>query len=242
MSMVVVAVVGSRDSGKTRVVELLIRRLMEMGCQVATAKHIPEVEFTIDTRGKDTWRHAMAGARRVISIAPRELAVIKKIDTTSYRLEDVVKECGEETDIILLEGFKGLIGQELTVPKIVTVKTVDEVLEAYKQFKPILAFAGFSDIQTEMKFPYVNLAREPEKLVEIVAKRVVPLIERRRKRKEEFRIEVDGDPLTLKPFVRRIMRNTILAMISTLKGVAIKGDENVHVAIKSPSKVKEVMK
>ena len=51
---VIVAVVGSSESGKTTAVEALIKGLTKNGYTVASAKRIPEPEFTIDTEGKDT--------------------------------------------------------------------------------------------------------------------------------------------------------------------------------------------
>jgi len=67
--MFIVAVVGSKKSGKTTAVEILVRGLTKRGYKVATVKHIPETDLTIDTKGKDTWRHAKAGARTVISVS-----------------------------------------------------------------------------------------------------------------------------------------------------------------------------
>jgi len=66
---VIVAVVGSSNSGKTTAVEALIKGLTKRGYTVASAKHIPDPEFTIDTEGKDTWRYAKAGASSVLSVA-----------------------------------------------------------------------------------------------------------------------------------------------------------------------------
>jgi len=167
--MFIVAVVGSKKSGKTTAVETLVRGLTRRGYKVATFKHIPEARFTMDTKGKDTWRHAKAGARTVISVAPNELTVIRKVDTTKYSLEQLVAECEEDVEIIILEGFKKLIGQNLAVPKIVAAKTTDEVLEASGYYRPILALVG--SIPTEAakpKIPYVDVLKEPEKLVDLV--------------------------------------------------------------------------
>ena len=106
---VIIAVVGSSNSGKTTAVEALIRGLTKNGYSVASAKRIPEPEFTIDQEGKDTWRHAKAGASTVLSVAPKELTAIKKVDTTEYSLEQIIDEFEDEVDIIILEGFKRLV-------------------------------------------------------------------------------------------------------------------------------------
>ena len=237
--MPIVAVVGSKKSGKTTAIETLVKGLTKRGYKVATVKHIPETDFTIDTEGKDTWRHAKAGASTVLSVAPNELTVIRKVDTTKYSLEQIVTECEDDAEIIILEGFKKLIEQNPTVPKIVAVKTTDEVLEASEHYKPILTFVG--PIPTEaakLKIPYVDMLKDPEKLVDLLNQKVAISVERKRKHKKKLKIRVDEHVLPLSPFVQKIMRNTILGMISTLKGVTIKGEEDVSIIVKSFSRRK----
>ena len=237
--MLIVAVVGSKKSGKTTAVETLVRGLTKRGYKVATVKHIPETDFTIDTEGKDTWRHAKAGAHTVMSVAPNELTVIRKVDTTKYSLEQIVTKCEDDVEIMILEGFKKLIEQNPTVPKIMAVKTTDEVLEASEHYKSILTFVG--PIPTEaakLEIPYVDVLKEPEKLVDLVDEKIAALVERKRKHEEKIRIQIDERVLPLNPFVQKIMRNTIVGMISTLKGVAIKGEERISVIIKSFSRRK----
>ena len=234
--MPIIAVVGSKKSGKTTTVETLVRGLTKKGYKVATAKHIPEPNFTIDAKGKDTWRYAKAGASTIMSVAPNELTVIRKVDTTKYSLEQIIRNCEDDAEIIILEGFRKLIGQDPMVPKIVTVKTAEEVLEASKYFKPILAFVGpISAEAKKMKIPYINI-KEHEKLVDLVNAKIAALVERKRKHKEKMMIQVDEHVLPLNPFVQKIVRNTILGMISTLKDVTIKGEENVSIIVKNFSR------
>ena len=58
----VIGVVGRKDSGKTVIIESTVRALTRKGYRVATAKHVNQKGFSIDTEGKDTWRHSVAGA------------------------------------------------------------------------------------------------------------------------------------------------------------------------------------
>ena len=234
---VIVAVVGSSNSGKTTTVEALIRGLTKRGYTVASAKHIPEPEFTIDTEGKDTWRHIKAGASTVLSVAPNELTAIKKVDTTNYSLEQVIAEIPDEVDIIILEGFKGLIGQNATVPKLVTAKTVNEITAALERYKNILAFISpIPNGKLETEIPFIDALKEPEKLVELVNNKVAVLVERKRKREEKITIQIDEKLLPLGSFVQDIIRNAVLAMVSSLKGVKIKGEEKVSIVIKRLSR------
>jgi molybdopterin-guanine dinucleotide biosynthesis protein B len=234
---VIVAVVGSSNSGKTTAVEALIKGLSKRGYTVASAKHIPDPEFTIDTEGKDTWRYAKAGATTVLSVAPKELTIIKKVDTTESSLEQIVAETPDEVDIVILEGFKGLVEQDTTMPKIVATKTDEEISEALERYKNILAFMGhIPDGKVDTEVPFIDALKEPQKLVDLVNNKVAVLVERKRKREEKITIQVDEKYLPLGDFVQDIIRNTVLAMISSLKGVKIKREEKVSIVVKRLSR------
>lgn len=229
----IIAVVGNKKSGKTTVIEVLVREFTKRGYKVATVKHIPEAEFTIDAKGKDTWRHAKAGACTVVSVAPNEVAIIRKVDTTTLSLDEIAKNFGDDVDIIILEGFRKLIEKDASVPKIVAAKTTEEALTASSKYQPILTFVGpVSTEATKLEIPYIDPLKEPKRLVNIVEKELAASVEKRRKSKEEIRIEIDGRSLSLNPFVQKFMRKTILAMISSLRDASIKGDEKVFVIIK----------
>lgn len=174
--MLVVAVIGSKKSGKTTTIEALVRGLTKRGYRVATVKHVSEKGFTIDTGGKDTWRHAQAGAQTIVAVASKELAVIKKVDTTRLSLQEIVKNCQDNIDIIILEGFKRLVEHEPTIPKIVTVRTFNEAAEKAKRFKPIIAFIGSAALDGKsLGIPVMNILEDPEKLVKIVERNIKTL-------------------------------------------------------------------
>lgn len=166
--MIIVAVVGNKNSGKTMIIESLIRKFSRKGYRIAAVKHIPEPNFTIDSEGKDTWRFRKAGALKVVSVAPKEVAIIKDVDTGNFTLKEIIDQCGD-VDIIFLEGFKELVAKRMEVPKIVAVKSVEEALNASKRFNSILAFAGFfSRENLNLNVPYFNIEKDFEKLVGMV--------------------------------------------------------------------------
>ena len=234
---VIVAVVGSSNSGKTTAVEVLIKGLSEKGYKIGSAKHIPDPEFTIDTEGKDTWKHARAGADTVLSVGQNELAVINRVDTTKFDLRQIVAEFSDETDIIILEGFKRLVGEDSSIPKLVTVNTVYDVKAAIDGYKNILAFIGLTaNNEMGIGIPFIDALKEPENLVDLVNQKLEVLVERKRQREEKITIHVNEELLPLGDFVQDILRNTILAMVSSLKGVKIKGEEKVSIFIKRLSR------
>ena len=120
--MQVIAVVGSRKSGKTTTTENLIKELTKRGYKVAAIKHISKPDFTIDTAGKDTWKFAKAGANTIISVAATEIATIEKVNTESVSLETLLKKC-KGNDVVFVEGLKKLVALKKKVPKIVAVKS-----------------------------------------------------------------------------------------------------------------------
>lgn len=99
----VVSVVGRSDSGKTTVVEGLIRELTARGWRVASVKHhIHDVD--VDIPGKDSWRHAKAGAVTTMISSPTQFVTARVVDR-ERTLEELV-EAAEGADILLTEGFK----------------------------------------------------------------------------------------------------------------------------------------
>jgi len=170
---VVIAVVGSKSSGKTTTIEALTRELTKRGYKIAVVKHIPEPDFTIDTKGKDTWRFAQSGAKTIISVASDEIATIEKVKAKNFPLKEILQKCRGH-DIVFLEGFRKFVGKKKDMHKIVVVRSDREVSDAAKSFKPILAFTGpCSTEKLNPEIPYVNVLKNPEKIADIVGKVVL---------------------------------------------------------------------
>jgi molybdopterin-guanine dinucleotide biosynthesis protein MobB len=165
---VVIAIVGSKNSGKTATIEALTRELTKRSYKIAAVKHIPESDFTIDTLGKDTWRFAQAGAKTIISVTKNEIATIEKVKTENLPLKEILRKC-KECDIVFLEGFKEFVSKNKDIRKIVVVKSAKEAYEAAENFKPILAFTGLSSIESlKLKLPYVDVLKNSERIADIV--------------------------------------------------------------------------
>lgn len=99
----VVSVVGWSGSGKTSFLERLIPELKSRGYRVGVIKHHPG-SFEIDRPGKDTWRHARAGADAVAIAGSERMALIKKVSNGDW-LEEVLGLMSG-VDIIITEGLK----------------------------------------------------------------------------------------------------------------------------------------
>ena len=100
-----IAVLGAgQNSGKTTTVEALIQELKKRGFTVATIKQIHKVHFTLDQPQKDSWRHQKAGADLVVTAAPQEIAVLKKISEKNRFQEAFALLQNQNIDFLLIEG------------------------------------------------------------------------------------------------------------------------------------------
>jgi molybdopterin-guanine dinucleotide biosynthesis protein MobB len=99
----VVSLVGKSGSGKTTLMEKVVRELVSRGYRVATCKHHVH-EIDIDVPGKDSWRHAHAGAEVAMISSPTQFAVVRKVPI-ERTLAEIAAEAGD-ADILLTEGFK----------------------------------------------------------------------------------------------------------------------------------------
>lgn len=107
--MIAVKVVGRSDAGKTTLIERLVPALDDRG-RVATIKSIHhDVEF--DQEGKDTHRHRVAGAERVIGVTPSLTMSIETRGKDDYPSEsDALARLSEDLsregyEYALVEGF-----------------------------------------------------------------------------------------------------------------------------------------
>ena len=97
----VLGVAGWSGSGKTTLIEALLPELRRRGLRTAVVKHDGH-DFTVDQRGKDSWRFTQAGAE-VTAMFSSTHAVI--LENRPLRPEEVVRRI-TGVDLILVEGCK----------------------------------------------------------------------------------------------------------------------------------------
>ena len=101
----IVSVVGKGDSGKTTFLEKLISELAGRGVRVATVKHHIH-DYDIDVPGKDSYRHARAGAFATMVSSPEKFAVIHDV-VEEMPLDSIAAVAfGAGADILITEGYK----------------------------------------------------------------------------------------------------------------------------------------
>jgi len=169
----ILAIIGSRDSGKTTVGEYLAQHLTGRGFRVGAIKHVHTPDFAIDVEGKDTWRYRHAGARVVACVAEREVTIIRAADEKKSIDRVLSYMRSEELDVILLEGLKSESAQRPDVFKIVTAKTEEDLEETLKRtVPPILAVTGViagKERGTKLAgLPLIEIEKEGARLVDLV--------------------------------------------------------------------------
>ena len=125
--MKVIAVVGTKKTGKTTLVEALVRSLAKHG-KVGTVKNM--VDHPVD-RG-DTRRHFDAGADVVIGLGEARLLVRRDRGDLESALAELERE---GMDYAVVEGFKNsslfkIVMADIEVPNMVRKVILSEVDEA----------------------------------------------------------------------------------------------------------------
>jgi len=111
----VVAFVGGHDSGKTTILVELVPRLKAHGLVVGTLKHTTR-DVEDDTPGKDSQRHAAAGAAVAALVTPARTTARHLGEEEA--LADILRREFRGCDLVLIEGYKSL-----AMPKIEVVRT-----------------------------------------------------------------------------------------------------------------------
>ena len=100
----IVTITGKSNSGKTTVIEKLIKHYTSKGLKVSVVKSMKH-QFQVDHEGKDTYRYKEAGVFSWAITNGKEYAFLSKIDSPLSPLDIAVKNF-PDSDIIFIEGYK----------------------------------------------------------------------------------------------------------------------------------------
>jgi len=209
----IVSVVGRSDSGKTTLIEKLIPELLKRGYRVGTIKHHAH-PLELDKQGKDSWRHAKAGAA-VCMVAGSSQILLTRSTNGEMDVRLLAGLYMDEVDLLITEGYK-----KKDFPKI----------EVHRQDsgEDLLCgpddnlFAVVSDADLDCPAPRLGTTD---------IKKLADLLEDRFLRKEEeprVTLIVDDRPVSLKPFLRDMLSGAVRGLIRALRGC----EEAVDVQIK----------
>lgn len=88
-------------TGKTTLIEKLVRNLKAQGYRIAVIKHDAH-KFEIDKEGKDSWRFSQAGADMTLISSAAKTAIIEQRERTFEQNLSMI----HDVDLILVEGYK----------------------------------------------------------------------------------------------------------------------------------------
>ena len=142
----VISIVGRSGSGKTTLICNLIPLLKERGYRVATIKH--DVHgFAMDIPGKDTYKHAQAGADVVVISSREKVAMLEKVGR-ELTLDEVIAKISD-VDIIIVEGYKHNHKPKVEVFRSTQhaeplCKKEDQLLAVVSDVRPVLGVPVFA--------------------------------------------------------------------------------------------------
>ena len=102
--MRVYGIIGWQNSGKTTLVEILVREITSRGFTVSTVKHAHH-DVDLDRPGKDTHRHRQAGAQEVILASGKRMFIMVEHRVEEPSLQQVLSRLAP-VDLVLIEGYK----------------------------------------------------------------------------------------------------------------------------------------
>lgn len=195
----VVSIVGRSGTGKTTLLEKLVREMVGRGYKVATVKHAHEAVF--DTPGKDSWRHIRAGSSATALSSPGQLVLIQP-RSSELTVADIERLFGEDYDIILAEGFKGGDAPKIEVHR-------HEAGESLSGLTRLVAIATDEPLDTKVRQFSLD-----------DAKGIVDLLENGfiKPHDERISLYVNGEPVGLTAFPRKIFTSILLGLVASLKG------------------------
>ncbi len=197
----IVSIVGKSKTGKTTLIEKLIKELRLRGYRVATIKHVSQ-DIAFDEPDKDSWRHIQAGSEATTISSPNKVVLIKPV-TQELTLGEIVRFFGEDYDIILTEGFKRGNAPKIEVHR----KEVGPPLATIKKLMAIVTDEPLGTKTRQFSFEDVK------GLVDLLEK---GFLKPQRKR---ISLYINNVPVPLRAFPKEIISNTLIAIGSSLKGV-----------------------
>ena len=173
----IISFIGHSQSGKTTVVEELISYLTSQGVEVFALKHINKQNFTIDKKGKNTWRFTQAGAKGVVAQSPNESAIMFNWELDPLSVIKIIRDTALQEGkisrripyVFLLEGFR-----DIAVTKILCAKDFEDIKGQIDPSVITIAGSIFSNdtelVMAKRKYnlEFINLLEQPQEILKIL--------------------------------------------------------------------------
>jgi len=197
----IISFVGKSNSGKTTLLENLVRELKRRNYNLATIKHSVH-DFDLDQPGKDSWRLAEAGSDTVVLSSPGKVALIRTVHQEAS-LEDLLHFIGKGCDLVLVEGFKN---SNIGVPKIeVHRKELGDLVCSPEELVALV-----TDEPLDVPVPQFS-PDEVGRLVDLIEQQLSA-----QRKTDQILLVVNNNPVHLDPFIESTLHKTLMQMVSAL--------------------------
>ncbi len=212
---------GEKNSGKTSLMSKVITKLVDGGYRVAAVKHT-RGDYSLDREGTDTYKHGDAGAEVVVFSTPVETSFIIKEQIDVQDIMEVISSIGI-SDVVLFEGFKEekITGIEVSSKSGWTEEEIEDIV---------------LDIEYEInvfnilnQLPLTDCGKCGFDTCYMMARSVVDgdVLFEDCTQTTAVKLKVNGSDIQLSEFPAEMIKQTIVGMLKSLKGV----EEVKHVCI-----------
>ncbi len=148
-------VIGLKKSGKTTVTEGIVASLRARGYRVGTIKSMVQSVFSMDTEGKDTYRHGQAGAEFTISLSLGETVLLQRHDGGRRGVRDISHLFPEGVQYVICEGLEDPTARQLQVVCLRDPDDIEGTLRVRKgDPRRIMCLSGLIALKGKRDLPY----------------------------------------------------------------------------------------
>lgn len=247
--MKIFSVIGITKSGKTTTIENIIKELVRRNYTVGSIKEIHFHDFKMDEEGTNTDRHKKAGSSLVTARGAFETDILHQ---EKMNINDILKEYSQ--DFVVMEGVR-----DTCAPKIITAHDIEGIEDRLDETTFAISGQISNKIKEYKGIPVINSETDITKLVDLIEEKVfnkLPDVEDECCRKcghtckslsenilkglatrsdcvilsENTTLKINGREITMVPFVQKILKNSIEAVLKELDGYSENGD--IEICIK----------
>lgn len=214
--MKIVAVIGTKKTGKTTLMTKLISKLVERGFRVGALKH---AHGSFDLAGKDTWKYKEVGAQVIVGSSSETFFLINK----EMELEEILEriESIHELDFLLIEGFKSSYYPKISVTDFLDEYTIAQVDPLRMEDEKISELMDIIEERSYGRIPHMNCQECGYSSCLDLAKNIIQGKAQEdmcvMKKEKDVQLKIDGKNISLNPFVQKFVKNVIMGMINSLK-------------------------
>lgn len=228
--MKIIAVVGTKNTGKTFLVTKIVQELVKRGFKVGTIKHMAH---SFDVEGRDTWKHKEAGAGLVVASGHETFFLVNQ----PLKLEKILEftEYLKPVDFMVLEGFKQSKYAKISTSDFEDEFTLKKVKPFQMDHEDIKSLVDLIEERSFSMFSQMNCGEcgfeGCDHLAQAVVRGDADEMTCVMKKEKKVQLIIDGIKVPLNPFVQKFVQNVTLGMIHSLKKSQAAEDEGQKIEL-----------